>query len=135
MSTSPVDRLLQAGFERVATWHLADDAIVIPDVLRRAPAVYAFVVDDEIRYIGSASQHLPRRMRQYAAQGKLSVAGRLNGFIREELHLGRRVEVLAAFPEPATWQDLPIDLVLGRETGLIREFQPAWNRRGNGKRR
>lgn len=135
MSSNAVDRLLEAGFELVAAWQLAGDAIVIPDALRRAPAVYAFVVDGEVRYIGSASQHLPRRMRQYAVPGKLSVAGRLNGFILDELRLGRRVEVLAAFPEPGAWQGLPVDRVLGLEAGLIREFRPAWNRRGNGKRR
>ena len=135
MSTTPVDHLLAAGFERVAAWQLAGDAIVILDVLRRAPAVYAFVVDGEIRYIGSASQHLPRRMREYASPGSLKVAGRLNGFIVDELRLGRQVEILAAFPEPGGWQGLPVDLVLGLEAGLIRELRPAWNRRGNGKRR
>jgi len=135
MSSNPVDRLLEAGFERVAAWQLAGDAIVIPDVVRRAPAVYAFVVDGEIRCIGTASQHLQRRMRQYAVLGTLSVAGRLNRLILDELRLGRQVEILAAFSELSAWRGLPVDLVLCIEAGLIREFRPAWNRGGNGKRR
>lgn len=135
MSLPPVDRLLRSGFQRVAAWQMEGDGIVIADALRRAPAVYVFLVDGEIHYIGSASVHLPRRMRNYAVPGKLRTAGRLNGLIREELRRGRRVEILAAFPEPGVWQDLPVDLVLGLEAGLIREFNPPWNRRGNGERR
>lgn len=132
MSLHPVDRLLRSGFQRVAFWQLDGDGIVIADPIRRAPAVYVFLVDGEVHYIGSASVHLPARMRNYAAPGKLRTAGRLNGLIRDELRLGLKVEILAAFPEPGTWQGLPVDLVLGLEAGLIREFRPPWNRRGNG---
>lgn len=135
MTLHPVDRLLRSGFQRVAAWQMEGDGIVIADALRRAPAVYVFVVDGEIQYVGSASVHLPKRMRNYAVPGKLRTAARLNGLIRGELRLGRRVEILAAFPEPGVWQDLPVDLVLGLEAGLIREFNPPWNRRGNGERR
>lgn len=135
MSLHPIDRLLRSGFQRVAAWQLDGDGIVIAETLQRAPAVYVFVVDGEIQYIGSASVHLPKRMRNYRVPGKLRTAGRLNGLIRDELRFGRRVEILAAFPEPGVWRDLPVDLVLGLESGLIREFNPPWNRRGNGERR
>jgi hypothetical protein len=124
MSVDPIERLLRAGFMRVGAWQLEGDGIVVPEVLQRAPAVYAFAVDGQIQYIGSASGHLPRRMRNYARPGKLPTAGRLNGFIREHLVLGRRVEIFAAFPTPGAWNDLPVDMILGLEAGLIREFHP-----------
>ncbi len=42
----------------------------------------------------------------------------------------RIVELLAAFAEPSRWNGLPVDCVIGLESGLIRQYCPPWNMRG-----
>jgi hypothetical protein len=52
------ERLIAGGFTRVGVWRRDDTLGAIrfdgEAALPRAPGVYAYVVDDEIRYVGSA---------------------------------------------------------------------------------
>jgi hypothetical protein len=50
--------------------------------------------------------------------------------IKKELKAGKTVELIAAFPEPTSWNDLPVDRVTGLEAGLVRKLGPPWNKRG-----
>lgn len=127
----PVDTLLKADFNHVGHWELENDAIVLIGDIPTNPGVYAHVVNGEVYYIGVATMGLKKRLYFYGKPGKSQRTSiRINGLIKEELCLNNTVEVIAAFPDPSTWNGLPIDQVSGLEAGLIRKFSPPWNMRG-----
>lgn len=55
---------------------------------------------------------------------------RINGLIKNLLHKGETIELIAAVPDATTWNGLPVDVVTGLETGLVKKFRPSWNKRG-----
>jgi hypothetical protein len=123
--------LKDAGFVTIGEWSLKSDGIQLDGSVPTRPGVYAHVVDGNIVYIGVATMGLKKRLYFYSNPGKSQTTSiRLKKLIRTELETGRRVEVLAASPEPGTWNGLPVDFVTGLETGLIRMLQPEWNKKG-----
>lgn len=127
----PVDTLLKADFNPVGHWELRNDAIVLIGDIPTNPGVYAHVVNGEVYYIGLATMGLKKRLYFYGKPGKSQRTSiRINGLIKEVLGLNNRVDVIAAFPDPSTWNGLPVDQVSGLEAGLIRKFSPPWNMRG-----
>lgn len=84
-----------------------------------------------VYYIGTATMGLRKRMYSYSKPGKSQKTSiRINGLIKDELEAGNIVELIAAFPDPTTWNGLPVDQVTGLEAGLIKKFAPPWNKRG-----
>jgi hypothetical protein len=130
MSQGWLERLVSCGFERSGSWIL-DDAhrarfhaeIEIP----KQPGVYAYAVDGEICYIGSAQRGLHRRLRHYEKTKTLRTAFRIRGLIANELGEERNVIALTIVSDPISWKGLPIDPIAGLEVGLIRAIQPKWN--------
>lgn len=123
--------LLKAGFNQVGHWELRNDAIVLIGDIPTNPGVYAHVVNGEVYYIGLATMGLKKRLYFYGKPGKSQRTSiRINRLIKEKLGLNNKVEVIAASPDPSTWNGLPVDQVSGLEAGLIRKFSPPWNMRG-----
>jgi hypothetical protein len=128
-----ISRLTKAGFRRIGLWQL--DAECRPHFVSQVPAergVYALIVNDEVRYVGSAQRGLHKRFLKYNnPNNKGTVAVRLRGYLTEALKAGSEVSVfLTTPPRTMQWNGLPIDLIAGLEEGLIQELQPAWNIRG-----
>lgn len=125
------DILLNAGFAHVGDWVLAGDTIRLASELSRDAAVYAHVVDGKVMYIGVTKRGLKTRMGHYAKPGASQTTSiRIKGLLQKELQAGRSVYVLAAFPEPGSWNGLPVDNVAGLESGLIKTYGPPWNKQG-----
>ena len=81
--------------------------------------------------IGSATRGLKKRLYFYQRPGVTQQTSiRINALIKEELAAGRKVWVIAAFPDPTGWNGLPVDTVTGLEAGLLRRLAPPWNKRG-----
>jgi hypothetical protein len=98
------------------------------------PGVYAFVVDGEICYIGSTQRGLHERLSHYQiTQGKYTAA-RVRSEVLKVIKSGKKVEVFTYMPDPTTVvrDSLPVDLVAGIETALLRKFRPTWNKKGLG---
>ena len=57
-----------------------------------------------------------------------SRVGGVKLLIEAALADGNEVSVLVATPGTSEWNGLPVDLVAGLESGLIRTMQPAWNK-------
>jgi hypothetical protein len=130
--------LTAAGFQEAAHWELDLDGQ--PHLIGQAPiepGVYAFIVNDEIYYVGAAQRGLRARLRKYAnLKNRGVVAARIRGLITGELRSGRQVTVLAiAARRTIAWEGLPINLIAGLEEGLIRDAEPQWNLRGLGAMR
>ena len=125
------DALLKAGFRKVGTWTISGETLVLGGDVPKVPATYGVVVDEYVQYIGSASSGLKKRVYFYGKPGKgQRTSLRVNALIREKLIAGNTVELIAAFPEPTSWNGLPVDVVTGLEQGLIKEYYPPWNERG-----
>jgi excinuclease UvrABC nuclease subunit len=94
---------------------------------------YAFVLKDQVVYIGVAGTNLRRRIA--GAHGRpLSMARKPSyaaAQLRRVLKAGERVRVMIATPEPGSWNGIPVDTALGLEPALIERAQPRWNVLGN----
>lgn len=124
--------LLKNGFTYVSDWQVASHGGLsldrpIPD----QPGLYAFVLEDEVVYVGVTHRTLHARMGDYRRGHALQrTSNRLNDMIQAELEQGRCVRVLVATPEDTTWNGLPCNTAAGVEVGLIALFKPRWNKRG-----
>jgi hypothetical protein len=132
------------GFVQAGRWKLYDrvGSGITFELERLADrrVVYAFVVDDEVKYIGGCEKDtttLRERMKRYKSrQGREhSTPGGENTnqhnarLIREHLEAGKPVLILALDPRPdCKYLDLTVDLVKGLENPLIARFKPEWNR-------
>ena len=120
------------GFQHIGFWQKrADrDQIVLRGQVDGRPAVYIFIVESEVMFVGAAHAGLKQRMDHYAQTGRSPSALKIRAAILDLLTKGRTVHVLAqAFtPVIRDIDGLPIDMVAGTQAGLRRLMQPAWNK-------
>jgi hypothetical protein len=126
--------LEKAGFVLVGEWLADGESIKLSVRPEKGPAVYAFLLDGELVYIGKTESCMQSRMNGYR-NGKRDQRTniRIRGLIVELLKAGRRIQVLAARPEPLEWNGLPVNTVPGLESGLIAMLRPAWNMLNNSR--
>lgn len=125
-------KLLDAGFHLLGNCELADDKFGYSAQAPSGPGVYAFAVDDEIKYVGLTRFGLRTRLGHYVYGHKAQkTSARVKGLILEALKAGQMVEVLIVQPPELEWNGLPVDGPAGLETGLIRLIRPDWNQQGN----
>ena len=116
--------LIAAGFRRHETWTAAESGIAI-DKAPAVPGVYVFMLASRPVYVGQTG-HLHHRFGNYRRGDKSR--RRVKLLIEAALADGNEVSVLVATPGTSEWNGLPVDLVAGLESGLIRTMQPAWNK-------
>jgi hypothetical protein len=131
------EHLIAGGFRRAGVWRRDEATGSIrfdgKEPLPRTAGVYAYVVDHEVRYIGSAQRGLRTRLRHYEIAKTLRTAHRIRQEILALAATGHEVEIFTIVPPPMLLGNvLPIDTVAGLEEGLIRSIRPIWNRRGMG---
>lgn len=124
------------GFTRIGQWQLTGEGgFDLSHPAPKDPGVYAFVLDDEIVYVGLTLTGLHTRMGHYRrGHEDMVTSKRVNGLILEALRVGSSVEVLVAMPRPAEWHSMPVNNAAGLEAGLISHLLPRWNIRGARKR-
>lgn len=86
-----LEELIRIGFEPITEWVMKGDKIALRtlDWKQNGGWLYAFVVNDEVRYIGLTNRVLRSRMDDYRDQ-KSSQTMRLREAISAELNDGRR---------------------------------------------
>lgn len=120
-----VDTLADNGFSFVGSWKTIDCRPHKAPWIKHQPGLYAFVVGDEVVYIGSA-RVLHRRLRNYSRRAfrdlnrapraaHSSIAGGVTG--------GIEIKVFAKIMPEAERAAL-----LEAETALIQRIHPIWNR-------
>jgi hypothetical protein len=128
-----IAQLISAGFKESGVWRLDESARArFVGEAPIDPGVYAYVVDEDVCYVGSAQRGLRRRLRTYEITETMRTAFRIRGLITEALETGAKVRVLTAVPEAILWNGIPINSIAGIEEGLIRSLRPRWNIRGLG---
>ncbi len=131
MTSTSLQRLVDIGFARAGGWSL-DEGTLGFDVSHYAQArnvLYAFVIDDELRYIGKTSRVLRSRMAGYRTPGATQSTNITNHqHILAALGRGQRVDIYV-LPDNGLlhYGGFHINLAAGLEDSLIRELVPPWN--------
>lgn len=99
--------------------------------------IYAWVIDDQVVYIGMASKGVHKRLSEHRGgwRGGSTTGIKKSTSIREQLCLNKKVYVYGRTCKYVTQTvdvlgqevDLKISLVTQEEDALIRLFKPAWN--------
>lgn len=131
-------------FVDIAHWRPGDQPghlAYSPDVVREdqfmaltsaSSALYAFVCDDVVMYIGKTARTIRARFMGYRFPGRGQATNiRCNQNIRDALAAGKNVQILVLVPTTnLQWGSFSLDLAAGLEESLIRHFQPPWNGKG-----
>jgi hypothetical protein len=131
---TPLSRLQQIGFQHVGTWSEAAGCLAceLSAHSHAANVLYAFVVDEDVVYVGKTIQSLRARMRGYERPGpSQSTNDRSHKKIRELLASGQKVQVLA-LPDNGLlrYGGFHVNLAAGLEDSIVRELHPKWNMTG-----
>ena len=128
--------LLNLGFVDVGQWRTSGDYIVYQldgedaaanEVLLEARnALYAFVKDNQVLYIGKTARSIRRRYVGYCRPGKRQATNkRCHGNIKAAITAGEEIRIFAFAPiTHLRYADFEINLAAGLEDSLIREFEP-----------
>jgi hypothetical protein len=123
------------GFEDSGYWFLENNNIDFKlfKPQKETNILYAFVVDDEVVYIGKSVQSLFKRMYLYKNFGPSQYTNiRNHASIKDCLDQGKTVRVYAFIQQvPMEYKGIPINLAAGLEDNLISILKPLWNMTGN----
>jgi len=124
--------LLKNGFTYLSDWRLgANDELELDRDAPKKPGVYAFVLAEQVVYIGVTLRTLHTRMADYRrGDRRQKTSSHIKSLIIASLHAGQKVRVLVATPPDIDWRGLPVVTALGLEAGLISAMRPKWNRQG-----
>lgn len=126
-----LERLQSIGFLCVGRWRLdADQLRANLNAHKGAKNVlYAFVVDDELKYVGKTVRTLTDRMNGYRYPGDSQPTNRKNhGEIRKALGKGKRVDIFVLpTNELFHYGGFQLNIAAGLEDDLIRQLDPEWN--------
>lgn len=130
-----INVLIGAGFAHVATWrHDPAGSVSLLGKFPSSPGLYLFVEGEVIQYVGSASDGLHRRMRNYLRRQNSRNSPRpVHKSLSDALMRGAAIAVFVKVvvdSEQCEWNGLPVDILLGVEAAIIKKINPSWNRRG-----
>lgn len=124
-------RLEEIGFLPVGTWRISSSELELSlhSMEELGPALYAFVVAGEVKYVGKTTQTLKQRLCFYRKPGK---SQRTNIRVKAEIiaALGKvpTVEILGFHdPSPKKFGCFQLNLPAGLEDDIIAQLRPQWN--------
>lgn len=133
--------LISIGFRNIAEWkrgqvdgqldytpHPSAEAD-FPALIDSPNALYAFVGNNLVYYIGKTARSLKKRFYGYRFPSPRQTTNIVcNREISSLLDKGKRVEIyIFAAPSDLQWNGHTINLAAGLEDSLIQSFQPTWN--------
>jgi hypothetical protein len=127
-----MDRLQHVGFQKSGCWALKSGMIdfeLKENIAGYSNVLYAFIVNDSVKYVGKSTMTLKQRMQQYKTPGPTqSTNTKNNANIMKELEAGKSVEIYA-FIDSGLFSDggFRLNLAEGLETSIIEDLRPEWN--------
>ncbi len=125
--------ILDLGFERVGEWFLEKSTLHYRIDKNEAERniLYAFVVQEEVYYIGKSTQTLSWRMNGYRNPGPTQITNLNNhARIKDILQAGISVQIFTLVSkENVLYHNFPINIAAGLEDNLIARINPPWNDR------
>lgn len=121
------------GFSKVGLWALNREQLQLHLIAgqKLKPALYAFIADEKILYVGKTSRYLPKRLYHYQKPGPTQSTNiRMNNNLREYLKQFKVVEIYAfGDQDKQKIGDFELDIPAGLEDDIIRKTRPIWNSR------
>jgi hypothetical protein len=147
MTELAAETLLTLGFRDIGRWVLArragcldyglDGACAQADklLLEARNSLYAFVLADDVKYIGKTARTIRERFVGYKTPTQRQRTNwRNNRNIHEALAGGAAIRILVFNPISfLRYGDFEINLAAGLEDALIEAFDPPWNGRDRGR--
>ncbi len=129
-----MERLVEIGFQKVGFWR-ADNGharCALHIIFDSPHTLYAFVLGDQVQYVGKTSRGLKARMDGYQKPGvSQSTNIRVNRHILDELQRVSTVDIWAISDSDDLQKGcFRINLVDGLEADMIRQLNPPWNKMG-----
>lgn len=129
------DNLIDIGFEKIGQWSLENCTIGYSinsekeETIEIGNALYAFVNQDDVKYIGKTTKGINKRFVGYVNPGNSQATNRkCHDNIKELLENGKDVEIWAFTPTiPLQIEGFDINIAAGLEDSLINKFKPEWN--------
>jgi len=125
--------LLNFGFEKVGEWVIRNDSIqcVLTQHGHEKNILYAFVAEEEVKYIGKSTLTLRERMNGYQQPRPIQRTNiKNNARIKVLLRQKIPVHILVFVHDlEMTYQGILINLAAGLEDNLIARVNPPWNKR------
>lgn len=125
--------LIDIGFQTVGAWDLGPQGIELrlESMKHASPALYAFVVREDVRYVGKTARPLQRRLYNYLKPGDTQLTNiRVRQLILQTLGAGDPVSIMAfADAREQRIGRFLLNLPAGLEDDIIRQLRPAWNGR------
>jgi hypothetical protein len=126
------EELRKAGFEPVADWLLDGEGIKLSAMPPAGCAVYAFLLNGQVVYIGKTTTCVRRRMYGYRKPSLTQPTNnRVKALVVAALKGANQVQLWTVAPPSTTWMGLPVNTVVGLEEALIADMNPLWNMMGN----
>ena len=126
----PITRLKEVGFKPVGQWVIKNDSIFpeISDFNDEKDVLYAFIVFNEIKYIGKTSRLLKQRLKKYIKPSKTQRTNiRNNQHIHKTLLSGNAIIIYALKNNNKEYKGFKLSLPAALEDSMIQTFQPEWN--------
>jgi hypothetical protein len=139
-----VETLMNLGFQELSTWqHLEENLTYSPQniassmrpLLDVKSALYAFIQDGQVKYIGKTANSIRKRFFGYCNPGKTKATNR-RCFDQIKTGLSQAIPTQILIFAPIAhlqYQQFSIDLAAGLENSLISYINPPWN--GGGSRK
>lgn len=128
---NPVSRLQELGFIEIGEWVLKESGITyrLSELEDACPALYAFLVDGELRYVGKTVRPLKSRLYGYKNPGKSQKTNsRNNLLINEALVEAKTVLILGYVAKDVQLMNgFSVNLPAALEDSIIEELKPEWN--------
>jgi len=132
-----LDELTKIGFTKAGSWALSEGEVtlILSSDAQASDLLYAFVVNDVVKYLGKTSRMLKTRMRGYWKPGaRQSTNIRNYARIKKALQDGMDVSIYVLTDVAGlTYEGHAVNLADGLEPSLIQTLQPAWNDQGKNK--
>lgn len=130
--------LARAGFVKRGCWKLDDEGhLALEGEIPRHPGVYLLVATDTVMYVGAATVGLARRVGSYGRTMSRNTRLRpIHHGVKDWLTAGNSLD-LYTLEVTKRWEwigGLPIDPLIGLESGLIEAINPKWNSFGQASR-
>ena len=124
-------QLLEIGFKYAGKWTLdnGDLALNLVPAQEGENALYAFIVNEDVKYIGKTTKSLRERLYHYLKPGpRQSTNIKNNANILTALNAGKSVEVFALLDDGSRRIGaFHLNVAAGLEDSLIVELRPEWN--------
>lgn len=129
-----LEKLIQIGFSEIGQWNHKNGNLILlnSDNINYQNALYAFVCENKILYVGKTTNTLKTRFNGYLKPGPSQNTNKgINECLLEKLRNGDTI-LIYAFEDKGflKYGDFEINLAEGLEKSIIDKINPKWNGKG-----